>query len=55
MLRLPSLAVVGLALTLVGCSSAQKASKPASVVTGPIQINLDLKGGLWQERCDLRR
>jgi hypothetical protein len=43
MLRLPSLAVVGLALTLVGCSSAQKASKPASVVTGPIQINLDLK------------
>ena len=41
--RLPSLAVVGLALTLVGCSSAQKASKPASVVTGPIQINLDLK------------
>ena len=43
MLRLPSLAVVGLAVTLVGCSSAQKASKPASVVTGPIQINLDLK------------
>jgi hypothetical protein len=43
MLRLPSLAVVGLALTLVGCSSAQKASKQASVVTGPIQINLDLK------------
>ena len=43
MLRLPSLAVVGLALTLVGCSSAQKAGKPASVVTGPIQINLDLK------------
>jgi len=43
MLRLPSLAVVGLALTLVGCSSAQKASKPISVVTGPIQINLDLK------------
>jgi len=43
MLRLPSLAVVGLALTLVGCSSAQKTSKPASVVTGPIQINLDLK------------
>ncbi len=41
--RLPSLAVVGLALTLVGCSSAQKGTKPASVVTGPIQINLDLK------------
>ena len=43
MLRLPSLAVVGLAVTLVGCSSAQKTGKPASVVTGPIQINLDLK------------
>ena len=41
--RLPSLAVVGLALTLVGCSLAQKGTKPATVVTGPIQINLDLK------------
>ena len=41
--RLPSLAVVGLALTLVGCSSAQKGTKPASVVTGSIKINLDLK------------
>ena len=43
MLRLPSLALIGLGLALVGCSSAQKASKPTSEVTAPIQINLDLK------------